>query len=228
MPRRIISMIAICGAALAVSAPLTSTASASGSSPTVSHGPSTGDHSTPVPVHSCYSQLDNDNGVGVVSQKFESEYEEYRSRGADDFTLDTGCSIQSVDAVGQYFNGSGPAKLVEVQFYSDDNGTPGTPIAARIRSESNLHDANGVFHIPFFHPVNLDPGTYWISVRVRMDFGSGGEWGWNTNNTQRGNPAMWKNFPDGFGTGCTNYGVLTTCVVAAEGPDFTFSINDSQ
>ena len=57
-----------------------------------------------------------------------------------------------------------------------------------------------------------------------MAFGSGGEWGWNTNNTVAGKPSLWKNAGGGFGTGCAVYTTTTTCIPAGEGGDFAFAL----
>lgn len=74
--------------------------------------------------------------------------------------------------------------------------------------------------------MTLRRGTYWVSVQANLDFATGGEWGWNTNNTVQKKGAKWQNPGDGFGTGCTTYKNLLTCIPAGEGGDFSFSISD--
>src|SRR6476620_11204333 len=56
-----------------------------------------------------YTQRDNDNGIGIVSQNFESTFNGYDSQGADDFNVKKKAKVAQVDADGVYFNGAGPA-----------------------------------------------------------------------------------------------------------------------
>src|SRR5689334_14251037 len=74
-----------------------------------------------------YDQRDNDNGVGIVSQNFESSLDSFDARGADDFAIPKGVEwhIKRVVADGAYFNGSGPAASYDVVVYKDAGGTPG-------------------------------------------------------------------------------------------------------
>ena len=67
------------------------------------------------------------------------------------------------------------------------------------------------------------PGTYWVSVQANMDFALGGEWGWETSTVTNGSPAAWQNPGDGFGTGCTSWGVEIVCVPVG-GPDKMFAL----
>jgi hypothetical protein len=228
MRTHILPAIGLSAAALAIATTAMPGASAAGSHITLSHQSTAGAVQLPGSPDACYAQLDNDNGIGIVSQKFEGEYKEYRSQGADDFTLKTRCTVQSVDAVGVYFSGSGPLDNAHVVFYHEEGGTPGLVIARRIVPASKITDDGfGSFHVPFRTPVALDAGVYWVGFRVRMDFSAGGEWGWNTNNTVRGNPSVWKNRGDGFATGCKTYTETTVCIPSGEGGDFTFALNDS-
>jgi len=182
--------------------------------------------SEPLPVAStCVKQNDNDNGVGIISQNFETDFDAYDSRGADDFTLEHRCTIREVDVNGAYFTGIGPADSLQVVFYLDDGTSPGR----RIDNQNNLayRDRGGLgnFKIPLPESVTLRPGTYWVAVRANMEFRYGGEWGWNTNNTARGDVAQWRNVGDGFDTGCTTWGEVTACLDdGGEGPDFSFAL----
>jgi hypothetical protein len=56
-----------------------------------------------------------------------------------------------------------------------------------------------------------------------MDFGVGGQWGWSTSSVRTNNGAAWQNPGDGFLTGCTTWGRLTSCIGALD-PDFAFII----
>ena len=81
-----------------------------------------------------------------------------------------------------------------------------------------IDNGTGSFVIQLASAVTLREGRqYWVSVQVNMDFGVGGEWGWETRNTKNGRPAAWRNPGDGFGTGCTTYAVESVCI--GGGPD---------
>ena len=58
-----------------------------------------------------------------------------------------------------------------------------------------------------------------------MDYNTGGEWGWNTNNTVRGTGAMWRNEPNGFATGCIHYTSMASCIDAGQGGDLAFAVD---
>lgn len=216
-------------AAIGAAAAFAPTASASRSpiTPTAAIGTSASSTAfSPMKMGTCIDQSDNDNGIGVVSQDFEDEFDAYDSRGADDFKLRKTCQIKMVMVEGAYFNGSGLATSENVTFYRDMAGVPGGVISNQ-KGLLGEDDGAGNFMIMLSSPVGLRAGKYWVSVQVNMDFSQGGEWSWNTNNTQRGNPAVWRNKDDGFGTGCVHYTLLTQCVGAGEGPDFSFMLHGS-
>jgi hypothetical protein len=189
---------------------------------------SPGSASSPVRAHpaipddACYDQRINDNGNAVVSQNFEKENNAYDSRGADDFTLDTACTVTEVQVDGQY-QGAGPPRSMHVTFYQDNQGTPGAVVSGQKRLSYTDETGSGSFDITLKRPVTLDPGHYWVSVKANMSFTTHGEWFWNTNNEVNGVPAQWRNALDGFGTGCTTYTAITACV-PDEGADFSFAL----
>lgn len=165
------------------------------------------------------------SGVGIVSQKFEKSEKAIDAQGADDFVVPAGktWTITEVDAPGIYFNGSGPARAEDVIIFNQyKKGGPGSVAAKALMVKGT--DNAGSFAIPT--KITLTAGTYWISVRARMAFSKGGEWGWYTTATsQQGSAADWRNPPGGFGIGCTNWSNMQTCIGAAgEGPDFLFTL----
>ena len=173
----------------------------------------------------CTAQTANDSGIGIVSQNFEPMFDAYDARGADDFTLVHRCTVREVDVNGQYFNGAGPATSVNVTFFrSQTSGDVG--VVMRRRHEQAYTDPSGTgnFQIVLSAPVTFRPGTYWISVQANMDFAAGGEWGWNTNNTAKGQNSQWQNPGDGFATGCKKFKETVKCVPSGEGPDFSFAL----
>jgi hypothetical protein len=164
-----------------------------------------------------YDQNSNDAGAGVVSQNFETEFDAYDSQAADDFVVPAGqvWVVSEVDVTGVYFSGSGPAVSENVFFYKDKRGLPGREIGSCIGIVGK--DTFGSFAISC--KKRLRAGHYWVSVQVNMDFSSGGEWGWEGNTEQHGNPAVWENPGNGFGTGCTTYEYKVLCGLKAPTTD---------
>ena len=173
-----------------------------------------------------YDQTDNDSGVGIVSQDFEATFDGYDSEGADDFVVppDTTWAVTSVTTPGVYFNGAGPAEAVNLTIFNDDGGLPGA-VACSYPLQTPV-DTTGSFVFTLPTPCILGPGTYWLDVQARMDFGSGGEWAWETRGVQGNSPALWRNPGDGFGTGCTSFSPMAPCN-AIMAPDFLFSLSGS-
>jgi hypothetical protein len=182
------------------------------------------------PIHgqaTLYDQNSGDAGIGIVSQNFEATFDAYDAQGADDFAVPSGqCwKITGVNTTGVYFNGSGPAPSVHVTFYKQKSGKPNE--AGIIADFPSIvpTDSGGSFSIALPSAVKAKGGKkYWVSVYANMDFGAGGEWGWETRNPQAGGAGQWKNPGNGFATGCTSYGDLTTCIPSGEGPDYMFSL----
>jgi hypothetical protein len=171
-----------------------------------------------------YSQNDNDSGVGIVSQDFtDADLDIYDAEAADDFTVPGGTRwvLTGVTVTGVYFNGPGPADYEKLVIYEDAGGMPGAVVFAR---KWQAHDVVGSFTFTLPH-LRLDSGTYWLSLQPVMAFDPNGEWGWETRSVQSGNPAVWRNPGNGFGTGCTDWGNMVGCLGSlGEGPDFMFAI----
>lgn len=137
-----------------------------------------------------YSQRDDDGGISYVCQNFlDSAFSAYDTACADDFNVKKKAKITQVQADGLYFNGSGPAQSFEVTFYKNNDGLPG-------KAEGGCHEATYSDETGFGTPdiscaIKIrNKGTNWVGVAANMAFSSGGEWGWNTNKTVRGNSAV--------------------------------------
>jgi hypothetical protein len=174
-----------------------------------------------------YDQSSGSNGIGIVSQDFTDFGTTYDAQGADDFTVpaNTTWKVKSVYANGVYFNGAGPADSWNVTFYTKISGAT-EKVKASCTGVAATSDNFGQVTIPC--NAKLKGGAkgkhYYVSVQAVMAFGSGGEWGWNTNNTVAGKPSLWKNAGGGFGTGCAVYTTTTTCIPSGEGGDFAFAL----
>lgn len=179
-------------------------------------------HSSHTAAGACYAQHDNDNGVGIVSQDFESSLDAYDSMGADNVALKKTCKLKTVNADGIYFNGSGPATGFNVTFYAGKK-SPGK--ATKSCANASYTDSG------FGSPVIKCTGKLskkkakWVSVQAVLAFSAGGEWGWNTNNTVRGQASKWQNPGGGFGTACSSWGDTTSCIPSGEGGDFSYGLN---
>jgi hypothetical protein len=188
--------------------------------PTLTGKAAGGGHATASP-RVCYEQRDNDNGSGIVSQNFETPFDAYDSRGADDFEIDRACRLTYITVDGTYFDGAGVVDSVNVTIYRARRFGPGQ-VELRRPGRPYNDCGNGCLQVAV--KGKLAAGSHWVSVQANMDFNSGGEWGWLTNNTVRGIGAVWKNPGDGFATGCTAYTDLLTCIPVEEGGDLAFSI----
>ena len=185
----------------------------------VTGAPASGDS-----VDACYVQ-GLANGSGLVSQNFESKYDDFDSRAADDFRLKSTCTVKLVTVKGDYFNGSGPADSVNVILYRNSGGVPGTILKQFADRPYSDPSGTGNFSIPLPATV-LQPGLYWVSVRANMDYDPAGEWEWLTNYSLHNNVPVWRNPGDGFGTGCIDYGSVFDCGFDDEdgGQSFAFTI----
>jgi hypothetical protein len=175
----------------------------------------------------------HDTGVGIVSQTFEPEFHLYNTAAADDFTVpaNTTWRIRRVAVTGTYFDGTGEGVSATVTFYRNsaaNGGLPGAPISS-VTVGNPDRVGLGSFNMRLGNTVKLKGGhaggtTYWVSVVADMDFSVGGEWGWETQNIQFGNPSAWENPEDGFGTGCITWGTTNSCIGQGEGPDYLFAL----
>lgn len=110
--------------------------------------------------------------------------------------------MQSIDADGVYFNGSGPATDWTVFFYADNAGFPGTQIYSATH-QPVVHSGN-TFSVNLPPPAVLTAGTYWVDIQANMTFTSEGEWAWTDRTVTSNNAAIWQN-PAGA-SGCGQVG----------------------
>lgn len=212
---------ALCVAGMLLGIATVPATAATGPRPSTAVVSEVGGHAGVRSARVCYEQLDNDSGVGIVSQNFEPDFDIYDDRAADDFAIAKTCRFSTVTIVGTYFNGSGPAESVNLAFHSPRVRGPGR-VELRYRNAPYSDCGFGCLDVQV--KGSLKGGTYWLSAQANQDFSTAGMWGWLTNDTVRGSGAMWKNPGDGFSTGCTTYTDLLTCIPSGEGGDLAFSI----
>lgn len=176
-----------------------------------------------MPAAVLYDQNDNANGNGVTSQNFEATFDAYDTQAAEDFTVPAGSKwlVNQVVVSGSY-SIAGPATSMHVTFYKNKANLPSAVVADYPAAVITTDSAGSfVISVP---KTTLKPGTYWVGVQANMDFGTGGQWYWSDRSVAAGNGTAWRNPGDGFGTGCTAYTALSTCIPATFGPDMMFSL----
>jgi hypothetical protein len=161
-------------------------------------------------------------GSGYTSQDFEADFDAFDNQAADDFVVPAGetWNVNQVTALGVYYNGFGLMPTARVQIYDDAAGFPGALISTEDVTPTDDGFGNIICDIA---EVSLGEGTYWVSVQAVMDFGLGGQWGWTPNNALTNSGAAWQNPGDGFVTGCTTWGRMTSCIASLE-DDLAFII----
>lgn len=221
MRPRILPLVGVSVAALALATTFAPVAGAHGVKPSPTyHGKSL--HIVPLKKGNCYSSLHNDTGDAINSQNFESAFAIYNDTAADNFSVKKTCNVTGIYVPGQYYNGAGPATSETVTFYKDANGKPGAVEDSQTVTGS---DSAGTFTIPL-NTVAVSPGMHWVSVVVNMDFSTGGQWGWEmTSNQKQGSNGAWENPQDGFASGCTTFMDVVGCTQpAGGGVDFMFTL----
>jgi len=140
-----------------------------------------------------HDQNKDSAGTAIVSQHSDGEFD---TQAADDFVVPSGHTwiIKEVDVTGVYFNGSGPATSENVFFYKDKGRLPGALVVS-CPNQNGTDSGFGSFAIVLSNTckAKLRGGkTYWASVQADLDFGAGGEWGWNLSTDTSGNPAAYR------------------------------------
>jgi hypothetical protein len=176
-----------------------------------------------------YDQTDSPADPTFVtgSQDFEASLDKYDDTAADDFTVPPGQSwtIDRVDVLGSY-SAAGPASSSRVKVYEASGTLPGASVFTSISMPAD----GGVgpnFALPVSGAPALPPGHYWVSVQAILDLVPGGLWFWRERTAQSGDPAVWENPADGFGTGCTTFKRLNDCAAVPQFPDLAFRLNGS-
>lgn len=158
-----------------------------------------------------WDQFDPTIGPGVASQRI-LDMENSVVQSADDFEVPAGeiWSIEAVMTRGTFFNGqpdNGPIPSVDVIFYEDDSGKPGSVIGACNYPSSPIVDGtNPNISVSLPTPCELEEGHYWVSVMAAMPFTPNGQWAWSTVNFTTLDQWQFQD-PDGIvGNQCVSWG----------------------
>ncbi len=175
-----------------------------------------------------YDQTANVGTQNFPSQEFEATRAQFNSQGADDFAVPVGTvwSVTEVSVLGAYRQGEGPATNVDVRFYADAGGRPGS----RILSYADLavdQDLDGDLTVTLSPSAILTEGTYWVSFLVDMDALTAGQWFWTKQATEApiGAELHWRNPGNGFGLGCTAWQPLNSVCGDDGGFDASFRLS---
>jgi len=131
----------------------------------------------------------------LSSQNFEATFDAYDDMGAADCKIGRRRkTIHQIIAPGVYYNGSGPAVSENVITWANASGLPGAVVNSQTVTGA---DAAGSFTIPLV-PFKVK-GVKWFTVQANMDFGVGGQWGWDASTTAHGKyKDQWQNPGGGF------------------------------
>src|SRR5215472_11406572 len=164
-----------------------------------------------LPAVVLYDQYNNAGTAATSSQDFEAADDAFDDFTADDFVVPAGqtWNVSEIDIQGTYDGFPGPAVAFHVFFYQDSGGLPGAQVYSAM-NQSYTTGNNVDFVINLSTAAVLSPGTYWVSVQCRMDFGVGGQWYWTDRTVTSNSPAAWENPGGGFGAGCLTWGVRTS------------------
>ena len=155
---------------------------------------------------------------GIPSQNFESTFDAYDTAGADDFVVTdaTGWDISGFNfqiSPSASPPGDPSTATYDIDVYTDAAGLPsGTTVCSYNALPGTVDPGITSLSVALPSTCHLDPGTYWVSMIVNLDFQVGGQIFWSTDlRTGLGADAAWENPGGGFGIGCTTWTDNATC-----------------
>lgn len=164
---------------------------------------------------------------GAPVQNFEAAFDTYDSEVADDFVVPAGG--WTVDGLNFLTTaGDSSSATFDVAIYPDAAGLPaGAPTCtyAGLTAVSGTGPLGGTVELVLPSTCVLPEGTYWFAATANLDFGTGGQIFWsNFAEPAIGNPGVFRNPGDGFGSGCTTFTPTPTCLVGGGQPNFIFQV----
>jgi len=171
-----------------------------------------------------YDQYNHLGNSSTLSATF-TDFSTFDSDVADDFVVPTGqtWNVQSIDADGMYFSGSGPATDWNVLFFADNAGLPGSVIYIQVHQPASQSGSTFSVNLPV--PAILNAGRYWVEIQANMTFDTQGEWGWFGRTVTSSNPAAWQNPGGAFGV-CRTWGrKAIACGQDPSEPDQVYRLN---
>ena len=187
--------------------------------------PSVMGHGTPHKVISntpglvtLYDQTSDELSGALNSQNYGGSYTLYDDQAADDFVVPSGHRwiIKEIDVPGINY-GTKPATSLNVIFYKNYGGLPGTVVSECDNRSSAGYNGNGGYAIKLkiktcASKPKLRAGRYWVSVVANQNFSTDSQWFWTLNGTIHHYDAMWQNPASGCcgicPTWCTTFDLL--------------------
>ncbi|MBZ0111506.1 MAG: IPTL-CTERM sorting domain-containing protein [Thermoanaerobaculia bacterium] len=211
----LLGLLGAAGAATVLSAQIVSSAGVGGTAPSqATNG-----------MMVLHTQMDLGSGNGAPDQDFEAAYNGYDAEGADDFDVNwaDGWDISQINTTGT--TGTPGASTVNLNFYSDNGGTPlGGTLACNYANVVPTTDNTGSFVIDLPSNCSLPQGLHWVAIQTSQNFAANGQHFWSNRTAANFANAVWRNPLDGFGSGCTDWDTMVNCAVGGSFPDFMFSV----
>ncbi|MCH8486376.1 MAG: S8 family serine peptidase [Candidatus Cyclonatronum sp.] len=148
-----------------------------------------------------FDQSGNNITSGILAIYDLDGPETWAVEAADDFNIPAGqtWSITTVEAFGFYGDLNNEPAFVNVYFYADTGGRPAdTPVTGFFEA-AVTSSANGTILVQLPEPVQLESGTWWVSVSPHMDYFGDGRWLWFGNESANGAQFHWRNPGGGYG-----------------------------
>ncbi len=153
----------------------------------------------------------------------------FDAEGADDFPIpdQKGWTISEFNfelRLGDFGLFTTELPVLDIRVYPDDNGQPGAQAVCTYNAISGAMHGITLLRVPLPEPCVLGQGIYWVSLQR-----SNGPLRWAAISPLPppfidGENARWRNPGDGFGTGCTDWSDIGTCLtdgkpIAGEGSE---------
>ena len=168
------------------------------------------------------------SGAGAPTQRLVPSGA-FDAEGADDFPISDpeGWTISEFNfelRLGDFGLFATELPVMDIRVYPDDNGQPGEQAVCTYNAISGAMHGITLLRVPLPEPCALGPGVYWVSLQR-----SNGPLRWAAISPLPppfvdGENARWRNPGDGFGTGCTSWADIGTCLtdgkpIAGEGSE---------
>ncbi|MBK5212744.1 MAG: HYR domain-containing protein, partial [Flavobacteriaceae bacterium] len=99
-----------------------------------------------------------------------------------------------------------------MRIYDDAGGVPGAQIFTESFPGSLDANNDGDFILDPTGVPDLTAGTkYWLNIQAQMNFGTSGQWFWDTSSDGSDSPYAFQNPGGGFGTGCATWSPHNVC-----------------
>ncbi|GMN09668.1 hypothetical protein MTsPCn9_17110 [Croceitalea sp. MTPC9] len=147
------------------------------------------------------------------------------AQSADDFIIPQGTSwtVRSIIADG-FANGAPALTDATVVIYENNDGAPGNEIynSGSIVPSSDPLNTNLELELP--EEIELDGGSYWLSVYTNLAFNGGQQWFWASQQNVIGNEGAFRDQFDLFGTGAVDWTPFSQSLSGGVQEDLIFQI----